>query len=163
MGATSLNDQRIEVSRVEVSHLKQNKYWFFPETGKLVPQQKGDQPSDLPSYGSLERAALFRGSFKIFSIGGAVVLYRELNSYILQIGNHKWPLGSPQLQLNRRTFGPFGTFSVLTPEFRHTFYEWRLGAAIQKATDITYDSVDESMDNFAGEVLRLHKKMRPPD
>ena len=153
-----MNFTRLEVSRHGCPHFIQSRYWFYPESGRLVPQRQDDQPAELPAYGSTERSLNFRGSFKRFFVGGAVVLFRDDDIYFIQIGTNQWRLGSPCLHLERRVIGPFGVLTVRSEDYQKNFVEFRLFAQMQKSIDVAYDSLDESLDDFSGEILQLHKK-----
>lgn len=153
---TSMSGERIELTKHGCPYFMQCRYWFFPDTGQIFSQRPEDQPPELPPYGSVERALLFRGKFKSFAFGRIVVLYRERDAHFLQIGTDRWRLGSADLRLTRRTYGPLRSFSVRTATFHRTFIEWPLGALIQMATDVTYDALDKLVDDFVGEIMQLH-------
>ena len=153
-----MNLTRLEVSRYGCPYFVQSRYWFYPESGRLLPQRQDDQPAELPTYGSIERSLNFRGIFKRFFVGGAVVLFRDDDIYFMQIGASRWRLGSPFLHLERRVIGPFGILTVRSEHYIKNFVEFRLFAQMQKSIDVAYDSLDESLDDFSLEILHWHKK-----
>ena len=126
-------NNRIEV----VAYDRPRKYWFSPDTGRLELQVESDQPTDLPPFGSVERALLFRGACKRFLAGGTLTHYRVGDTYYLQKRANRVELGDNSLSLYRRWFGPIGLFTVRHASLNSTFIDWRAGAMIQEAIDPT--------------------------
>ena len=89
------------------------------------------------------------GNLKRFLVGPTVIAYRYQNTPYLRVGDQVERIGA-DVKINRRKIGPMVHYSIQCGSIRVSALDTRWMDLASRATDPTYDEVDQWAGDFAG-------------